>query len=162
MTDKTSISAHTCPVPARNAALRSFSSRTPSNRPTVAPTSTSLHCHTRLLPAALCTIHRKTSTSMPNRNSNPIDPPASTPPAAHFKRLYRNCPTLPATPLTPARGSHDRVLTFPGESPDLQTRFPRHDRLVTEANFLLRPIRSSPVGTRRSTVVVSKAKMKWR
>jgi hypothetical protein len=49
MTDKTSISAHTCPVPARNAALRSFSSPASSNRPTVAPTSTSLHCHTRLL-----------------------------------------------------------------------------------------------------------------
>jgi hypothetical protein len=67
-------------------------------------------------PAALCPIHRKTSNNMANRNSNPIDPPASTAPAAHFKRLYRNCPAVPATPLTPARGSHDRVLTFQGNS----------------------------------------------
>src|ERR1700722_20217695 len=63
-------------------------------------------------PVVLCNPPRKTSTHPASRNSNPIDPPASAPPAAHFKRLYRNCPAVTATPLTPAWGSHDRVLTF--------------------------------------------------
>jgi hypothetical protein len=52
---------------------------------------------------------------------------------------------------------------FTGSHLAPQTRFPGHNRLVTEANFLRPPqFRLSPVGTLRSTVVVSKTKMKWR
>jgi hypothetical protein len=46
MTDWTSIIARIRRVSARNAVLRSFSSHTPSNKPTVAPTGATLHCHT--------------------------------------------------------------------------------------------------------------------
>jgi hypothetical protein len=45
----------------------------------------------------------KTATIPPHPHRNPIDTPASTAPAAHFKRLYRNCPpkshTLPTARL---------------------------------------------------------------
>ena len=38
----------------------------------------------------------KTATAPANPDPNPIDSPASAAPAAHFKRLYRNCPTTAA------------------------------------------------------------------
>ena len=57
----------------------------------------------------------KTATIQAHPHRNPIDRPASTAPAAHFKRLYRNCPKQQPHPTdTSSRGSHDRVLTFSG------------------------------------------------
>jgi hypothetical protein len=64
------------------------------------------------VPLSPPTIPTKTATIPPHPHRNPIDMPASTAPAAHFKRLYRNCPTTATPNHTSSRGSHDRVLTF--------------------------------------------------
>jgi hypothetical protein len=63
-------------------------------------------------PSAFPTLPAKTAAIPAYPHRNPIDRPASTPPAAHFKRLYRNFPQKGIPPETSSRGSHDRVLTL--------------------------------------------------
>jgi hypothetical protein len=115
MTDWTSIIARTRRVPARNAALRSFQ----LSHLVKQAHRGSNQCHASLpypltIPSLFAILIEKHPPTWQIAISNPIDPPASAAPAAHFKRLYRNCPAGTATPLTPAWGSHDRVLTFYG------------------------------------------------
>ena len=66
------------------------------------------------IPLSSPTLPAKTAAVPAHPHLNPIDRPASTAPAAHFKRLYRNCPKKAHPTHTSSRGSHDRVLTFCG------------------------------------------------
>jgi hypothetical protein len=65
-------------------------------------------------PSLFSTPTAKTDMARKAIDPNPIDSPASTAPAAHFKRLYRNCPQKGHPTDTWSRGSHDRVLTLCG------------------------------------------------
>ena len=67
-------------------------------------------------PSVFPNLPAKTPAIPAHPHPNPIDRPASTPPAAHFKRLYRNCPKKGTSTDTSSRGSHDRVLTFFGNN----------------------------------------------
>jgi hypothetical protein len=112
MTHRASINVRRGRVLPRNAVLCSFHSRTSQIAPRLPSACTAL-----IQPAlslSLCLPHysHKTATIPPHPHRNPIDMPASTAPAAHFKRLYRNCPTTATPNHTSSRGSHDRVLTF--------------------------------------------------
>src|ERR1700735_4918319 len=82
-------------VLARNPVLRSFYSCT-SQKSTHG--AACLHCNSSPAhrhPAVFHTLPEKTATTPAIPHRNPIDTPASTAPAAHFKPLYRHCPTIP-------------------------------------------------------------------
>jgi hypothetical protein len=107
-TSTAAVFSHTTPPHARfTSELRKYRSGYP-------PPALLFITHLNRHPSGLPALASKTATIQAYPHRNPIDSPASTASAAHFKRLYRNCPATATLTETSSRGSHDRVLTFYG------------------------------------------------